>query len=85
MRLERCGVVRGVVPRSAFIEFRDCLRACIVMNLSGFGAKLSLLRSSEELPDRFSLSIGGVSSPVRIIWRTRLHVGVQFLRTALPA
>jgi hypothetical protein len=85
MRLERRRVVRGAVQRSAFIEFRDCLRTCIVMSLSGFGAKLSLLRSSEELPDRFSLSIGGVSAPVRIIWRTRLHVGVQFVRPALPA
>jgi hypothetical protein len=58
---------------------------CIVTNISGLGAKLSLLRSSQELPDQFSLSVDGNKSPVRIVWRTRFQVGIQFMSASVHA
>ncbi len=73
-------VPRLPVEKSGMMVFADGgTYPCIVTNVSGCGAKLSLLRNSRELPVEFSLSIDGRESYVRIVWRTRFHVGVQFV------
>jgi hypothetical protein len=70
---------RSPVQRPGMLHFENgTTYPCIVTDISGLGAKISLLRS-QEFPPEFVLSIDGNKSHVRIVWRTRFHLGVQFL------
>ena len=51
---------------------------CLVANLSSDGAKLTVLRR-DQLPAQFTLSVESVKHRSKLVWRTGLHAGVQFL------
>jgi hypothetical protein len=53
---------------------------CTVSNLSSKGAKLTVL-NREDLPEEFDVSLAGAKHRSRLIWRARLHVGIQFMST----
>jgi hypothetical protein len=35
----------------------------------------------EDLPEEFDVSLAGAKHRGRLIWRARLHVGIQFMST----
>jgi hypothetical protein len=77
--MERRRAVRLPGQKAAIMMFDDGTSyPCILKNTSNRGAKISLL-GSHPLPPEFSLAIGAQKSRVRPIWRTRFHVGVEFV------
>jgi hypothetical protein len=77
--MERRQTSRSQAQKAGVMAFEDGTScACIVKNISRCGAKLSLLQS-RLVPNEFSLTIGHTKSRVRTIWRTRFHVGVEFI------
>jgi hypothetical protein len=69
---------RTRVEHAGWIVTDDSRRPCIVSNLSGAGAKLTLL-NCYDVPDDFTLSIEGTEHRCQIVWRTRFHAGVAFV------
>jgi hypothetical protein len=55
---------------------------CFVGSISTHGIMISLMRN-RELPAEFWLSIDARTWRVRIVWRTGLHNGVQFIDTSI--
>jgi hypothetical protein len=58
-------------------------KPCTVCNLTMNGAKLSLL-SRDELPTEFTVLVDGVNRRSRLVWRTGLHAGVEFVTADAP-
>jgi len=56
--------------------------ACEVMDISEGGARLRpLMLAPDMLPENFTLllsSCGRVRRPCRVVWRSKMEVGVQF-------
>lgn len=53
-----------------------------IVDISSSGAQLEVL-NPQELPDEFSLTIGGqaaVQRVCRIVWRSDARIGVRFVR-----
>jgi hypothetical protein len=70
---------RAPVKCSGMLHFANgTTYPCIVTDISGCGAKISLLRS-QVLPDEFELTMDGIKSRVRSKWQTRFQVGVEFV------
>jgi hypothetical protein len=59
-------------------------RLCTVFNLSMNGAKLSLL-SRDDLPAEFTVLVDGEKRRSRLVWRTGLHAGVEFVSDSSAA
>src|SRR5947207_6345124 len=55
---------------------------CSITSISTHGITISLWRA-RELPHEFWLSIDDRAWRVRLVWRTGLHNGVQFIDTAI--
>jgi hypothetical protein len=57
---------------------------CMLCDLSEEGARLAPVRF-KAVPDAFTLVLskdGGLCRPRRVVWRKKLHIGVQFIAPA---
>ena len=59
---------------------------CMIWDVSALGAKLTVA-ADERIPDQFMLLFhrGGGSRWCRVIWRTTLEIGVEFIAGRIPA
>ena len=59
---------------------------CMIWDVSALGAKLTVA-ADERIPDQFMMLFhrGGGSRWCRVIWRTTLEIGVEFIAGRIPA
>jgi hypothetical protein len=54
--------------------------ACTLADISQTGAKLNTT-VGPDLPEHFTLALGGVHRKCRVVWRNEKQVGVRFVST----
>jgi PilZ domain len=78
---ERRSVPRTRVLRNAeiFLSDREAVLHCTLLDLTRFGARLSLA-STYKIPESFELTFdnGRTRRKCRVVWRTGTRLGISF-------
>jgi hypothetical protein len=68
------------IPKIGSIIIGRAKLTCTVASLSGFGAALDVIGSTEGIPDQFELTIATETTARRcvVVWRDRRRLAVAF-------
>jgi hypothetical protein len=68
------------IPRTGAIIVGRAKFTCSVASLSGFGAALDVIGSTEGIPDQFELTVGTETAVRRcaVVWRDGRRLAVAF-------
>lgn len=76
-RKKRRSVERRGICEGAYVEFAGGSVPCVVRDISDTGARVEFARAY-EVPDRFTLLIGGRMVKGRSAWKSVTELGVTF-------